>query len=354
MRRHVANGLLALAVIVLCFVATETVLSVFFPIHLTAHIEAYQYDDELGVRLKDGIHLYKTTDYQQEIHTNNTGAVNFQETFAGYRQLVYAIGDSYTQGTGLPSDASYPFQLDLMLNMKDGVYQAKYGVINLGLAAFGSKQSLLSLRRFAKKTGKPDVVLYLAAFNDLRDDVLFEEGYRHRQLVDDNPGFGVLLKPAQWFFNELEIGKRLKLVVKGSIRGDILARKYPEVDFSGLSNDANTNGLVEVASLLGPQLDKIAEYTEEAGADLIVGWAGSPDDPEPYEWVRTWARARGVGFADWQSLVGSVLQTIPDLPVENNHSGGHFRSWVNTLMAKAFASEIERIMTENNPANLPE
>ena len=352
MKEKVKNGLLFILMAALCVVFSESILSVFFPIHQTAYIDAYQYDDVLGVRLKDGIHLYNTTDYQQEVHTNKIGTVNFQKSFSAYQHLVYAIGDSYTQGTGLPSDASYPFQLDLMLNMNDGMYQEKYGVINLGLAAFGSKQSLLSLQRFADKTGKPDVVLYLAAFNDLRDDVLFDEGYRHKQLVDGNPRFGMFLKPVQWFFNEFEIGKRLKLVIKGSIRDDMLVKRYPEFDFSKLSNDSNTNGLVEVASLLGPQLDEMADYIEELGAIFIVGWAGSPEDPEPYEWVRDWAKEKGVGFADWHSLVRSVLHVIPELPVENSHSGGHFRSWVNSMIAKAFVSEIDRIMAEKYPAKL--
>ena len=197
MRKHITNILLSFGVLILCLVAAETVLSVFFPIHLTAYIKAYQYDEQMGVRLKENIHYFNTTDYQQEVRTNKLGSVNFQESFQDYPVLVYAIGDSYTQGTGLPSDASYPFQLDLLLNMQNGSYRPRFGVINLGLAAFGSKQSLLSLQIFSEKFGRPDYVLYLAAFNDLRDDVLFDNGYRHKQMVDGNPRYGLLLRPLQ-------------------------------------------------------------------------------------------------------------------------------------------------------------
>lgn len=342
MRKFTMNMLLSLGVLVLCLVVAETVLRVFVPVHLTAYINAYQYDEQLGVRLNDNIHLFNTTDYQQEVRTNKLGTVNFQESFQDYPVLVYAIGDSYTQGTGLPSDASYPFQLDLLLNMRDGSYHPHFGVINLGLAAFGSKQALLSLQRFSEKLGRPHYVLYLAAFNDLRDDVLFDNGYRHKQMVDGNPRFGIMLKPVQWFFNDLELGKRLKLAIKGSIRDSMLVQKYPDVNFSRLSNDPDTHGLVEVASLLQPQLEAIAQYTEQVGADLIIGWAGPVQDPEPYAWIQRWAQQRGAGFADWHPLVEDMLHNIPELPFENSHSGGHYRTWVNSMIARAFALAIER------------
>jgi hypothetical protein len=55
--------------------------------------------------------MFETTDHQQEIRTNLLGTVNFEEDFHRYRYRVFALGDFFTQGTGLPSDCSYPFQL---------------------------------------------------------------------------------------------------------------------------------------------------------------------------------------------------------------------------------------------------
>jgi len=63
-------------------------------------------------RLKDNIHIFKTTDYQQEILTNPLGTTNFQKDFKDYQTLIFALGDSYTHGTGLQVDCSYPFQLE--------------------------------------------------------------------------------------------------------------------------------------------------------------------------------------------------------------------------------------------------
>ena len=97
----------------------ENILHSYFPVYLSGYIGSYQYDKELGYRLKDKNNYLLTTDYQQEIHTNKLGTVNFQDNFDDYKVLVFALGDSFTQGTGLPADASYPFQLDLLLNREN-------------------------------------------------------------------------------------------------------------------------------------------------------------------------------------------------------------------------------------------
>ena len=123
----------------------ELTLRAFYPIHFTGYIGAYQYDETFGVRLKDNLCFLKTTDYQQEIYTNKFGTVNLQDSFTEYGTTIFAIGDSYTQGTGLPIDASYPFQLSMMLNIQDNQHLTQYAVINLGLAAFGTRRAIRSL-----------------------------------------------------------------------------------------------------------------------------------------------------------------------------------------------------------------
>src|SRR5215213_8488251 len=113
---------------------------------------AYEYDGELAYRLRPGAHLFETTDFQQETVANGLGTANFQEGFEGYASLVFAAGDSYTQGTGLPPDASYPAQLDLMLNRDgDGFYVKRFGVVNLGVAGFGGEQSLANVGRWGER-----------------------------------------------------------------------------------------------------------------------------------------------------------------------------------------------------------
>ena len=194
----------------------EYVLRSFAPLYLTAPQGTFQYHTELGYRLKPGIHLYQLTDHLEEVRTNTLGTVNYVENFAGYPALVYTIGDSYTQGMGSSADATYPFQLDLLLNLDaDGHYQERYGVVSLGLAAFGPEQALLALERYAKQIGKPDFILYFGCDNDAEDDLLFQSGYRHRHIVDGSPAWGVWVGPALWL-SEFELVKRLKSRWAGS------------------------------------------------------------------------------------------------------------------------------------------
>ena len=123
---------------VVSLTVAELTLRLFAPLYHPGIWESYQYDQELGYRLRPGIHMFEAKDFQEEIRTNRLGTVNFQERFDGYGSLIFALGDSYTQGTGLPADVAYPFQLDLILNQDaKGQYAKRYGVVNLGLAAFG-------------------------------------------------------------------------------------------------------------------------------------------------------------------------------------------------------------------------
>jgi len=306
----------------------ELALRTFDPVHLTGNDQAYQYDPELGLRLKPGVHLFQVTDHEEEVRTTPLGAVGFQDDFSGYPALIFALGDSYTQGTGLPADAAYPFQLDLMVNRDaSGLYAKRYGVVNLGLAAFGGEQSLRTLQRYAAQLGKPAYALYLGSENDHDDDLLFESGRRHRHLVDGSPYWGRWLGPVRWAAGT-EIGKRLRLAAAGT-------RSWTGA--GATADDAADAGPSE-AELEGPVLEQILATCKQLGATLIVSWAQTSPS---YDWLRSWANARGIAFADWAPAVAAVEAAMPAVPVENHHSAGHHRGWVLRAVAEAYAKQIE-------------
>jgi hypothetical protein len=263
--------------------------------------------------------------------------VNFQDSFEGYARRAFALGDSFTQGTGVPSDASYPFELDLRLNARGGRYEKRWAVVNLGLAAFGMKQSLRALRRYRGEIGTPDAVLFLGCSNDWSDDRLFESGYRHRHLVAGSPYYGAALPILQWIGFRSELGKRAKLLLGGL--------RHREVEGAGDANygQAGAQGpRSNVAQLQEPVFEELRAQAAEMGARLVVSWTDAPGDPSGgYEWLQGWAERRGVRFADWHARVASVRAAIPALPLENPHSGGHYRGWVNQMVAAAFAEQLE-------------
>lgn len=314
--------------ILISLIAIELILRLFFPVYQTSILAAYEYDEELGTRLRPGVHLFKTTDFQEEVRVNQLGTVNFQEDFSKYESLIFAAGDSFTQGTGLPSDMSYPAQLDMKLNQNDqGVYANKYGVVNLGLAAFGGEQSLIALRRYASKIKAPNYVLYLGCDNDYEDDVLFKSGYRHKHIVQGSPQWGWMVRPMQWLTNDLQLGLRIKLAVSRLRRSKLSAD-------DSLAAQAET---ASVAELELPVLEKLTTFAKENNAVLVVSWS---ETGRSYDWLKQWSNTHRVAFADWGPKVESVKSSIPALPVDNQHSGAHHRGWVNGVIADEYARQI--------------
>jgi len=345
MRRIIVNIGLLVVTLVVTLGLVEISLRVFYPVYFTGNIGAYRYDDKLGVRLKEDIHYFKTTDYQQEVLTNKFGSNNLQNTFAGYKSMIFAVGDSYTQGTGLPIDASYPFQLSMMLNVVDDEYVNNYGVINLGLDGYGTKQVILSLPLLQEKYGKPDYILYFGCANDYLDDIMFEKGYRHKLLVDGSPYWGKMLKPIQWFTNDTEIGKRIKMAIgdlqrKSYKKDDIIKKQLVDSESSIMKEQSKKIKLL-VAREQEEQLNKLLAVAREMDAQLIVSWAELPQNTlSSYSWLKQWAASHDVAFADWHPRTEAILKAIPKIPSTNQHSGGHYRTWVNGVIARSFYEQI--------------
>ncbi len=300
----------------------EGVLRLFVPLSFSSIQDAYQYDKETGHLLRPGVHR-KLTDHLAEIHVNELGTVNYQERFDDYSKKVFALGDSYTQGTGLSPDAAFPFQLDLALNRDDsGIYHKETAVINLGLAAFGPLQAHIIYRRFRDKLGVPQIVLFFGSENDADDDALFLSGYRHGHLVRGSPKWGAFVGVMRVLAN-LEIVKRTKVVVGRIRRGSVA---------TGAKNEEI------VAERAWPNLKLLVDEARSDGAYVILGWANH--NSPSYDWLATRAEKDGIGFADWRPAFRSLHAQVPALDVTNPHSAGHWRSWVNRLIADEFARQI--------------
>lgn len=318
-------------VVLLAFVAglvvAELALRLLSPRYYPIMPASYEYDDELAFRLRPGAHLFVTTDHQQESIANGLGTANFQESFDGYESMVFAVGDSYTQGTGLPADASYPAQLDLILNRNDeGFYVKKFGVVNLGVAGFGGEQSLANLGRFGERLGPPAFILYLGCDNDYGDDAAFRGGERHRAIIAGSPVWGRLTGPLRFIFEHTHLGRLARAAYRQRVRDRLVAEAT-----------ANLGRKASVAELEASVLERLKTYAESRRSVLVVGWS---EESASYPWLKSWAAQRGVAFADWAPKANSVRDVMPKLTLDNQHSGGHHRAWVNQLIAAEFARQI--------------
>jgi lysophospholipase L1-like esterase len=344
-KRKTRNLLLMLLALIAALALGEVFLRQFMPLHFVSSNENYRYDAEVGFRAKPG-HSLVLKDYQQEFYVNPLGTINFQDDFKDYERLIFALGDSYTQGSGLSPDANYPFQLDLLLNVgEDGVYRKKYGVVNLGLSAFGGEQSLIALKMYIRTLGRPSIVLYLGCENDHNDDLWFKSGAAHKGIVQGNPYWGSWYYPIKWVFVDTEIGKRLKYLV--SLKRAAAVRQTVQVSRQSMEG-GGTKGEGYGTTVAELELDVIRRMIhtgEENGARVVLSWT---HDTPSYEFLRSWAHQNSYAFADWIPHLKSVLKAFPALPMGNPHSGGHYRTWVNHLIAREYARQIKAIHPQGN------
>lgn len=329
MKRPVWVAAVNVALVLVLLLAAELALRTFFPVYPVGDPAVFEYDEELGYVLKQEQHRFKTTDYQSETVTNRLGTANFQETFSPALPTIFAVGDSYTKGSGVPADASYPFQLDLLLNSSP-LYQPRFNVVNLGVPGYSGRQNVLRLTRYIEEIGTPDYILYMGSDNDAEEDLLFERGARHTHLVDGSPKWGVLVGPLQWLTTDLQLGLRLKL---GIAR---LRQAWPGF----AAANAAAGGATPVAQLQQGNLEHLAGMAQRDGIALIVTWSNSGAS---YDWLRSWTRGKAVRFADWRVHTEAVRRLKNRLPLANAHQGRHHRTWVNAMIARAFALEIERL-----------
>ena len=325
-------------------VGAETMLRNIAPIYTAGIRSSYEYDSILGVRLKKNFSGSRITDHLEEVRTNRYGIVDHRENYSAYAREAFALGDSYTQGTGLPLDAAYPAQLDIMLNQdSSGRYAPRTAVLNLGLGSYGGEQSLLTLQRFAKELGAPAWCLYVGADNDRDDDLMFRNGIRHRHLVDGTPrwrgmaGFLGAVSDLQIVirFRTALAERRLRQLRSATEPGDQQA-----TDTTSRAGVVTGAGPSSTAEAQWPVIGRIISTCRGLGANVIITWADT-QPMESYEWLRAKAASEGVLFNDWYPRVQSVREAIPSLPLENSHSARHYRGWVMHEMAAGFAALMQ-------------
>lgn len=323
--------LVNLAVLVGLLLLLEMLVRHFFPFHVADATDIYEYNDTTGYDLVPNLHFTKSSDYFQEYYSSTQGTANVQnEINIDTLPVVFTVGDSFTYGIGSGIDESYPFLLDLELNLDTSFrFQPSYKVVNLGVSGYGGKQNLLRLKEYAQKYHKPVYVLYFGCDNDYEDDLLFSSGYKHKHIVKNSPYWGGYYKPVKWLFQDSHLGRYIKNTVGIIRRGNVTDKK------EDVSNDS-------VAKLEEDILDAIKNYCKENDITLMVSWTAEGKEAS-YQWLKKWAKQHQIYFVDWLPKIQAIHQSSSKLTVNNPHSGGHYRTWVNLMIAKSYAKEIKKI-----------
>jgi len=312
-------------------------LRLFVPIVQTGTKKNYIYDDIIGVKLKKNLRSVVLKDYIEETITNKYGSVNYQNDFSKYDQVVFAIGDSNTMGVGVQFDESYPFQMYLELNTGQKKNKS-YGVVNLGIQASGSIAAFKTYDIYKSEIIKPNFVTHLGGLNDYGDDLYFESGNKHNSLVQGSPRFFGLAGYVSSFVETFEILKRIKLAYS--------IFKYNSTnDNNKLSKDkfkVFKDGFDKKTSKL---YDQFNVKSKEENFIFILSWVDGNKDPnswcsETYNYVKNWAIKNNIYFADWCADFKKVYNNIEEIPLINEHSAAHYRSWINKIIASSFVEKI--------------
>ncbi|MEZ4330527.1 MAG: GDSL-type esterase/lipase family protein [Myxococcota bacterium] len=134
------------------------------PARFTYPQEYYQDDPEIGHALVPNQEAFT---HHVPIRTNSHGLrdAEFAKQPPPGVSRVIAIGDSQTYGEGLPSEGTWPKQLEAMLN-RDRVRRSQWQVVNAGLSASDTWQHAIILDRVLNWYDA-DVVVLAIYVNDV-------------------------------------------------------------------------------------------------------------------------------------------------------------------------------------------
>src|SRR5262249_44457319 len=119
--------------------------------------------------------------------TNSLGLRSPEVRDDGSRRIL-AIGDSCTWGWAVPQDASYPADLQRLLDERSG--RVSYQVVNAGAPGYTSYQGLLYLRERGLALD-PSIVILGFGFNDalalgeIEEQLQLARRWQWLMLVDD-------------------------------------------------------------------------------------------------------------------------------------------------------------------------
>lgn len=322
--------LVTLFLIILILSTAEILLRVFRPVLICNTVSEFRYDKNAGVTTRPNLDFSIVTDHIIEVFTNDIGSKNYlsKDELLKYNKVIFCVGDSFTEGIGNSTDTSYPFYLDLILNRENNDYKRRFAVFNLGVGGYGSMQAYLSCITYAKEIGRlPDIVIFFICPNDFSEDLRFEKGICHHHPVPNSPYYPDILVKMNRILERFQVYLRIKY----SFMRRITKQKYPAED---IAEDA----AFKPEKL--PGLLKLIEFSRVNDIKLIISYTNYKS--RIYDEIKDFAGKNYILFADYRQELGKTASVFKNLPVRNRHSGGHFRPWVNFIIADNFAILIRR------------
>lgn len=318
-----------------------------------------QFDDVLGWKLKENTssclalrdRLRGKVYFDSKIYTNEYGFRDEQTHRKVPGHAIVAIGDSWTFGYGVDYNQTYPYFLSKLTDMP---------VVNMGVPAYGSGNTLLLFTRYVEKL-KPKVVVHLT------------HGLWTRSICGSSQkeNYQDTLLPCYWW-DEKEQRVQLALPRPGAVQNAVANHRYPGGSLTaGYDSFWRYLFFVKPREFLGIIRDKIDNQSTKAGNDNVSaqhlndifkmelssyidlakrhGFTFVLVDPGDYyrkpleELNGTWEGTLVyVGKEEWQRHVVVPEQSLP--PGKARVPGdGHYGEGTNMLIAKL----VKQVMDEH-------
>ena len=158
-------------------------------------------------------YVHSTTEFTVEVRTNANGFRDrdFPPASSGQFRIAM-IGDSFTEGWGVPVDSCFAKRLERSLNATLG--DDRVVVMNLGIASYSPLLEYLLMKELGPSL-RPDLVIMLYDLGDGRDDSLYS-----RDMECDALGIPVRIHPT-----EVSYG-RWNILPRGDLKFLLQTRSY--------------------------------------------------------------------------------------------------------------------------------
>lgn len=205
-------------------------------------------------------------DYPEYKHWERTVDLGYGVGFVddGINGSVYAvaIGDSFTEGVGVPLEEKWTELLEGNLG-KD--------VVNMGVGSFSATQAVRQFEKFGSGLN-PEVVIYQFNPTDFSEDVTFHQwieagspGYYREFGVGDNLSLG----PRKWANENLWSYRLLKLLVKRDSNLFLFQNESLSIMLNKRA-DLSTQNYRDGFEIAKPSILNLKDKAESVGAELVI------------------------------------------------------------------------------------
>jgi GDSL-like Lipase/Acylhydrolase family len=253
-------------------------------------------------------------------------AADFSTSPDPTRQRMFIIGDSFTFGTSVNEEDTFPSLLNE--SMKSQRMPVEF--VNLGVPGFGTVHSYERLVEYSHILGVPNTVIYLFCPNDPVDNIAGKREVVNGIRIDSHRSNKVLLSYVARAYNEL---RSMALVLDFYYSRFDNPRKFTRREFNRQSGDVRSRQDFAVTE---KYLSTIIGWTKQNNANFVVVTTSHSPYSAP---LKTMLWSRGIRMIEADEIFAKANADNQSLYL---FDGIHWNKRGHELIARG----IEELLTE--------